>query len=435
MVEEEMAGMGKRVCVESFGCPTSKADGEFMAGCLSEAGYEVVNGAEEADVLIYNTCAVKSPTENRMISMLKGAPKGKRLVVAGCLPLINLERLKAEVCFDGVVGPALGREIVEVVRAVCRGEKVMLLKGDSMPSLDLPRVPVNAIVGIVPISYGCLGSCSYCCVRFARGRLRSYGVGELVERVKRDLDSGAREVWLTSQDTACYGKDIDTSLAELLRAVCKIDGEFFVRVGMMNPNQALEVLDDLIQAYKDDRVFKFLHLPVQSGDDGVLERMNRFYSVEDFGKIVRCFRREFPRVTVATDVICGFPGEGEDAFERTMELVEEVQPDIVNVSRFFPRPGTPAKGMEQLPSLVVKARSGRMAGLARRICFERNRGWLGWEGRVLVDEVGGKSGSLVGRNSAYKPVVLRTEECLLGRLVDVRIVGAHATYLEGEVRR
>jgi len=428
-----MAERAKRIHMESFGCPTSKADGEFMAGCLSEAGYEVVDETEDADVLIYNTCAVKSPTENRMISMLKSAPKGKRLIVAGCLPLINLERLKAEVDFDGVVGPALGCDIVEVVRSVCRGEKVVLLRRNSMPSSDLPKLPINQVVGIVPISFGCLGSCSYCCVRFARGHLRSYEVEELVERVKRDLDSGAREIWLTSQDTACYGKDIDTDLAELLRAVCEINGDFFVRVGMMTPNRVLEILDDLVDAYRDGRVFKFLHLPAQSGDDEVLDRMNRFYSVKDFRKIVGCFKEEFPRITIATDVICGFPGESEDAFERTMELVEEIQPEIVNVSRFFPRPGTPAKEMEQLSPLTVKERSGKITRLARRISLERNRAWLGWEGKVLVDEVGSKAGSLIGRNFAYKPVVLRTDEALLGRLVDVRVVRTSLTYLEGEV--
>ena len=429
-----MAERAKRIHVESFGCPTSKADGELMAGCLSEAGYEVVDETEDADVLIYNTCAVKSPTENRVISMLKSAPKGKRLIVAGCLPLINLERLKAEVDFDGAVGPALGCDIVEVVRSVCRGEKVVLLRANSMPSSDLPRRPINQVVGIVPIGYGCLGSCSYCCVRFARGHLRSYKVEELVERVKRDLNSGAREIWLTSQDNACYGKDIDTDLAELLRAVCKIDGDFFVRVGMMTPNQALEILDDLVDAYGDERFFKFLHLPVQSGDDEVLELMSRFYSVKDFKTIVSCFREEFPRITIATDVICGFPSESEEAFERTLKLVKEVQPDIVNVSRFFSRPDTPAKEMKQLPPLIVKARSGRMSGLASRISSERNKAWLGWEGKVLVDEIGSKPASWVGRNFAYKPVVLRTDEPLLGRLVDIRIVRASPTYLEAEVR-
>lgn len=428
-----MAERAKRIHMESFGCPTSKADGEFMAGCLSEAGYEVVDETEDADVLIYNTCAVKSPTENRMISMLKSAPKGKRLIVAGCLPLINLERLEAEVDFDGAVGPALGCDIAEVVRSVCRGEKVVLLRANSMPSLNLPRLPINEVVGIVPISFGCLGSCSYCCVRLARGRLRSYRVEELVERVKRDLDSGAREIWLTSQDTACYGKDIGTDLAELLRAVCEIDGDFFVRVGMMTPNRVLEILDDLVDVYRDERVFKFLHLPAQSGDDDVLDCMNRFYSVKDFRKIVCCFREELPRITIATDVICGFPGESEDAFERTVELVEEIQPEIVNVSRFFPRPGTPAREMEQLSPLTVKERSRKMAGLTRRISLERNRAWLGWEGKVLVDEVGSKAGSLIGRNFAYKPVVLRADEALLGRLVDVRVVRTSLTYLEGEM--
>jgi MiaB-like tRNA modifying enzyme len=368
-----------------------------------------------------------------MISLLKGVPDGKRLIVAGCLPLIDLERLKREVDFDGVVGPGLGCGIVEVVERVCCGERVVLLTENSMPSLDLPKVPTNEVVGIVPISYGCLGACAYCCVRFARGDLRSYGVGEVVRWVRRDLEGGAREVWLTSQDTACYGRDIDSSLPELLRGVCGVEGEFFVRVGMMNPNFVLEMLDELIEVFRDESVFKFLHLPVQSGDDGVLRRMNRGYGVEDFRRIVRRFREEFPMVTVATDVICGFPGESEEAFGRSLGLVEEVKPDVVNVSRFFPRPGTPAKGMEQLPHGVVKGRSRRISGLARRIAFVRNGGWVGWLGRVLVDEVGSKAGSWVGRNFAYKPVVLKSDEPLLGRFVDVRIVKAHATYLEGEI--
>jgi len=428
-----MTGLTRRVFVESFGCPTSRAEGEAMVGCLLEAGYEIVQEAEDADVLIYNTCAVKSPTENRMLSVLRRVPSSKRLIVAGCLPLINFRRLEAEVDFRGVVGPGLGCGIVEVVERVCRGERIVMLARDSLPSLDLPRVPVNGVVGVVPICFGCLGACAYCCVRFARGRLRSHGVGEVVARVKRDLEEGAREIWLTSQDTACYGKDTGSNLPELLRAMSEVEGEFLVRVGMMNPTFVLGMLDELVDAFGDERVFQFLHVPVQSGDDEVLERMKRGYSVEDFRRIVRCFRDAFPRVTVATDVICGFPGESEEAFGRTMELVREVGPDVVNVSRFFPRPRTPAKMMEQLPHGVVKARSRRMSGLARRVASERNEAWVGWVGSVLVDEVGCKAGSWVGRNSAYKPVVLRTDESLLGRFVDVRVVKARATYLVGEV--
>jgi len=424
----------RRIYVRSFGCPTNLADGELMAGCLSEAGYDVVERAEDADVLIYNTCAVKTPTENRMIEILRRAPKGKRLIVAGCLPLINFERMKAEVKFDGVLGPAPGSKIVEAVHKAGCGERFVALETNSKPSLGLPKIPVNRVVGIVPINYGCLGSCSYCCVLFARGRLRSYQIDELVERVKRDLASGVKEVWLTSQDTACYGKDIAVSLADLLREVCRVEGEFFVRVGMMTPNYALEILDDLIQAYKDEKVFKFLHLPVQSGDDEVLRLMNRPYSVEDFKMIVESFREEIPEITLATDVICGFPGENIEAFERTVELIEEVQPDIVNISKFFPRPRTPAGKMKPfVHPYEIKERSRRLAELSKRVSLERNRAWIGWKGRILVDEVGKNASSWIGRNFVYKPVVVRGGGFLFGRFLVVRVVRVFPTYLEAEI--
>jgi len=405
-----------------------------MAGCLLDAGYEIVGDAARADVIIYNTCAVKTPTENRMMDILRGVPRDRKLIVTGCLPLVNLERLKAEVEFDGVIGPSAGDRIVEVVRKVGCGEKVIVFEGGSKPSLELPRVRANKVVSIVPISYGCLGACSYCCVRFARGDLRSYGVREIVERVERDLGSGVREVWLTSQDNACYGKDIGTNLVCLLEEICGVDGEFFLRVGMMNPNYVLDMLEDLIRVFKSDKVFKFVHLPVQSGDNQVLGLMNRFYSVEDFEKIVCRFREEIPEVTLATDVICGFPGESDEAFGRTLKLVEDVKPDIVNISKFFPRPGTVAEKMRsRLSPRDVKERSRRLADLCGRVSFERNKRWMNWSGRVLVDEVGKRSGSLVGRNFAYKPVVVRGCGSLFGEFVRVRVVEAFQTYLGGVV--
>jgi len=422
----------KRVYVKSFGCSANVADGEVIAGCLSEAGFQVVDCLRDAEILVYNTCAVKSPTENRVMDVLRKAPRDKRLVVTGCLPLINFERLKSEVEFDGVTGPAPGDRIVEVLRRVAAGEKVIFLGGFSKPSLCLPRIPVNPVVSIVPINYGCLGNCSYCCVHFARGRLRSYSVDEVVERVKQDLDSGAKEVWLTSQDTACYGKDIGASLADLLRRVCEVEGDFFVRVGMMNPDHVTGMLDDLAEAYRDEKVFKFLHLPIQSGDDEVLGLMNRRYTVEDFRAVVQAFRKEVPRLTLATDVICGFPGESREAFERTKKLIAEVQPDVVNVSKFFSRPRTQAERMVALSPREVKRRSGEVAELSRRISFERNRAWMGWEGTVLFDERG-KGESWMGRNFAYKPVVVKGGESLVGRFVPVRVINAFSSYLEAEL--
>ncbi len=426
-----------RVFVKSFGCSTNLADGEVLAGCLAEAGHQLTKSPSEAEIIIYNTCAVKGPTENRMIEILRRAPPEKKLVVAGCLPLINFERLTGEVGFDGVVGPAAGSSIVDIVARVSKGEKIREIENslESLPALNLPRVRVNRVISIVPINYGCLGSCAYCCVTFARGRLRSYGPEEIVERVKKDLTLGIREFWLTSQDTACYGRDRQTNLAELLDAVCGIKGEFKVRVGMMTPNTALNILKELVEAFRDNHVFKFVHLPIQSGDNEILRKMHRHYSVEDFKKTIRVFRKSLPDVTLSTDVICGFPGESDKAFKKTLQVIEEVSPDIVNVSKFFARPRTAAAEMSRdfVPLQEIKRRSTAAAALAKKVSLEKNRQWIGWNGEIIIDEVGKVSGSWIGRNFAYKPIVVKSRKKLLGKTLQMKVVRAFGTHLEGEI--
>jgi threonylcarbamoyladenosine tRNA methylthiotransferase CDKAL1 len=412
------------------------ADGEVLAGCLAQAGFQLAALEAEADVLIYNTCAVKGPTENRIIDALKRVPKGKKLVVAGCLPMISFERLMREVRFDGVVGPAAGKGIVDVIARVLDGEKVVELGGlDAKPKLDLPRVKSNPVVSVVPVNYGCLGSCAYCCVVFARGHLRSYSIKEVAERVRSDFEAGAREFWVTSQDTACYGKDLGSNLAELLEALDGLAGEFKIRVGMMTPNMVTDMQAKLIGAFRSDKVFKFLHLPVQSGDDETLERMRRFYTAEQFKSLVNAFRTEFPDLTLATDIIVGFPGETREAFENTLKLLEEVKPDVVNVSKFFARPKTKAAEIkEDLVELgEIKRRSTVAAQLAKQVSFERNQRWVGWVGEVLVDEKGKVEGSWVGRNFAYKPVAIKSMDNLLGKTLRVKVVEASATYLKGAI--
>jgi len=249
------------------------------------------------------------------------------------------------------------------------------------------------------------------------------------------MRSGAREVWLTGQDMACYGRDIGLNLVNLLQAVCRIEEEFFVRVGMMTPNYVLDMLDQLVEAFLDEHVFKFLHMPVQSGDDEVLKRMNRFYCVDDFRRIVDAFRRAIPNITISTDVICGFLGESEEAFERTLRLIGEVKPDVVNVSKFFPRPRTLAEKMKPSVSASdVKERSKRLAELVRRVSWEKNAAWMNWNGKILVDERGKQPGSWIGRNFAYKPIVIKSEdEALIGKFVNARVVKTFQTYLEAEI--
>ncbi len=426
--------MVSKILIKNFGCSSNIADGEVLAGCLAKAGYQITDSQTQADLIIYNTCAVKGPTENRIINQAKHAPKNKKILITGCLPKISFQRLTREVRFDGAVGPALGNKIVTVVQRVLMGEKVVELETQKKPLLSLPRKTSNLVVSIVPINYGCLGSCAYCCVVHARGHLQSYIRKEITSRIQTDYVAGAREFWLTSQDTASYGRDIDTNLAELLHAVSALEGNFRVRVGMMTPNLVLDILPQLVDVFGSAKIFKFLHLPIQSGDDEILRAMRRFYTTEEFKSIVKTFRAKFPRLTLATDVIVGFPGETTESFQNTLKLLEEIQPDVVNVSKFFARPKTPAWNMTEglVEKEETKHRSTLASELAKKLSARQNQRWVGWSGTVLVDEKGKLEGSWVGRNFAYKPIVIENADNLIGKAVNVKISGAAGTYLKGE---
>lgn len=429
---KQMSIKSKHIYVKSFGCSANLADGEFISGCLAQAGFNLVDDPQNAEILVYNSCAVKSPTENRIIDILKKTPKDKRLIVTGCLPLVNFERLKNEVDFDAVTGPAPGNKIVEVVNQIDSGKRIISLTDVLEPNLNLNRISINKIISVVPISYGCLGSCSYCCVRHARGRLRSSPINMVLERIKSDLANGAKEIWLTSQDSACYGKDNGTNLADLLNQICKIKAKFFIRIGMMNPDQTIEIMDELVEAFKDEKVFKFLHLPVQSGDDDILRLMNRRYNLEDFKKVINTFRSSFPKITISTDVICGFPGENKKAFNNTKDLMNDIKPDIVNVSKFFARPRTPAAELEPISALELNRRSREMSVLVKKISFEKNKNWMKWKGELLFDEKG-KGKTLMGRNYAYKPIVVESNETMLGKFVQISVDEVFPTYLKGNL--
>ena len=425
-----------RVFIKSYGCSANTADTEVLKGCIAQAGYQLTDSASTANVVIYNTCAVKGPTENRIIHALKNIPREKKVIIAGCLPLINFERLRREVRFSAAVGPATGQKIIDVVKHVIKGEKLIDLDTalTAKPSLNLPKLQSNPVISVLPVSYGCLGSCAYCCVVFARGHIRSYTINEVTKRIQNDLAAGAKEFWITSQDTACYGRDIGTNLASLIKAVGEVKGDFHVRVGMMTPNLVTDILDDLIAAFKNNKIFKFLHLPVQSGDDTVLSYMRRFYKVQDFREDLKTFRMVFPKATLVTDIICGFPGETREAFENTLKLINEVKPDIVNVSKFFARPHTAAAAMREafVEPAEIKRRSTKAARLTRQIALERNQRWINWSGEVLIDEKGKVPGSWIGRNFAYKPITVQSSSNLLGKTLQVKVIEAFSTHLAGK---
>ena len=426
-----------RVFVRNYGCSANLSDGEVLAGCLSSAGFTVVGYEKDADIIIFNSCAVKGPTENRIIDDIKKTSAEKRIIVAGCLPLISFERLMRETRFDAAVGPAAGENIVSAVKRVGVGEKFVSLENSltAKPNLNLPHIQTNSAISIVLVNYGCLGSCSYCCVKHARGKLRSYKISDITERIKHDLAAGAKEFWVTSQDTASYGRDIGTNLAEMLQAIVDTSGEFKVRVGMMTPNLVTPILQDLLKVFENEKIFKFIHLPVQSGDDNVLKSMQRSYTEADFKELVKSFRGAFPEMTLSTDIICGFPGENAEAHEKTLRLIEETKPDIVNVSKFFARPKTEAWNMRSLfvDRDEIKRRSTQTASAAKRISLERNQKWTGWKGEILVDEKGKIAGTWIGRNYAYKPITVKSNKNLFGKPLQVHVTKAFTTHLSGVV--
>ncbi|NJE43181.1 tRNA (N(6)-L-threonylcarbamoyladenosine(37)-C(2))-methylthiotransferase [Thermococcus sp. GR6] len=421
-----------KVHVETYGCTRNKADAEIMEAILLRAGYELVETPESADYVVVNTCAVKDPTEKHMRERIKELlDSGKRVIVTGCLTHVNPDIIDPRV--SGILGVKSIDRIAEAIDLAERDGKLVSVEGwreRSLDKLGLPRLWRSGVAFVVPISEGCLNACTYCATRFARGVLRSYKPELVVRWVKEALARGYREIQLSSEDTGCYGLDIGTNLAELLDEITSIEGEFRIRVGMMNPNHAIKFLDELIEVYQDEKVYKFLHLPVQSGDNEVLRRMGRTYTVEEFEEIVNEFRRKIPGLNLNTDIIVGFPGETEEAFQNTVELVKRVRPDKINVSRYSPRPGTIAAKWKQLPGWKVKERSRLLHRLRLQIAYEINQDYVGREIEVLIHGEG-KKGGVEGRTFNYKDIIL--DDGAPGELINVRVTWAGSTYLKGTV--
>ena len=418
-----------RVHVEVYGCSANQADAEIASGLLLEAGHTLADTVEEADVSVILTCIVKTPTETKIVRRL-GELVGRRVVVAGCMPKALRSLVEETLPGASLVGPDDVARIPEAVEGAAAGRKAVYLEGSSPNRTCLPRERRSELIHIAPIAAGCLGNCSYCIVKVARGKLYSFPPEGIVADAETAVASGCKEIWVTAEDTAAYDSG-GVRLPELIDRLCAIDGKFMVRVGMTTPNSTLPISNDLVEAFKGEKVYKFLHVPVQSGSDAVLARMRRKYNVGEFKELITRFRREIHGIGIATDIICGFPGETEEQFGESLNLVEWLRPDMLNRSRFWPRPGTEAAGMtDQFPSRITKDRSRVLDEVWWRVNGDLNRAWVGWEGDVLLDKLG-HSGFKEGRTSTYKAVVLKTRK-RLGDRVRVRVTEAAKGYLIGE---
>jgi MiaB/RimO family radical SAM methylthiotransferase len=281
-----------------------------------------------------------------------------------------------------------------------------------------------------------MSECSFCQTKLAKGMLRSYRIGDILRQMRSDIADGCKEIWLSSTDNGCYGKDIGSDLVKLLRACSALEGDYKIRVGMMNPMYLPGMIEDLVQVFSDnDKIFKFLHIPVQSGSDTILRKMKRGHTVNTYRNIVKAFRKVFPEITIATDVIVGFPSETDQDFLKTIALIKETEPDIVNSSKYSARSGTEACKLKRVDSFIIKQRSECLHKLIKETSAKRNSMWKGWKGNVIIDEIG--ENIIQGRNYAYKPVLLPLE-CLalckssnfktyLGDKISVEISG-YSTY-------
>jgi threonylcarbamoyladenosine tRNA methylthiotransferase CDKAL1 len=406
LYQSETVGNKKRVWVETYGCSASMADSEIIKGILVRGGYGLSTKPEMSDVNLIVTCGVKESTEHRMLSRITAlAQLDKPLVVAGCLPKSDralLERYCPEAC---LLGPHSLDKTLDVVNHSIQNKRVIALNDSVTDKVNLPRVRFNHAVSIIQISSGCMSDCSFCQTKLAKGHLRSYRQGDILRQMEYDVADGCKEIWLTSTDNGCYGLDINTNLAELLDAGCKIPGEFKVRVGMMNPIYLPRFMDKLLVILsKSDKLFKFLHIPVQSGSERILRKMKRGHTSNVFRQIVDVFRTAIPEITIGTDLIAGFPAETDEDFQMTVDLIKATKPDVINSSKFSPRPGTVASKFTRIDTSVVKTRTKKLHDVIRQVTYSRNLQWKGWEGEILVDEVNDKF--IQGRNYAYKPVVL-----------------------------
>ncbi|MFW9961502.1 MAG: tRNA (N(6)-L-threonylcarbamoyladenosine(37)-C(2))-methylthiotransferase [Candidatus Thorarchaeota archaeon] len=421
--------------LETYGCSLNSADSDIITGRLREIDAQPVGSMEQAEFIILNTCGVKEPTEDRIIHRLEELGEStKPVIVTGCLPRISLSRIKQAIPnFAAILGPQAIESMAEIVPEVLAGRRgIIHLESTDESKLKWLESPDEGVICTIPICEGCLGNCSYCAVKFARGQVKSHSEREICQAIGKCTRAGYREIRITSQDLGVYGSDIGSNLVTLMRKVDEIEGNHKFRLGMFNPNLVADSIDEFLQLMKSDHFFKFFHVPLQSGSDSILKAMGRLYTVANWESIVGAIRESFSTATIATDIIVGFPGETKNDFDLSLDVIRRTRPSIVNVSKYGDRPGTLASmSRNKVDTSAKKQRSRRLTTLVNKILLEDNKSWIGWSGSAIVTERGARSGFLC-RNSSYKGIIVH-DELRLGSIVNVQVVDAARTYLLGEI--
>ncbi|OWT33786.1 threonylcarbamoyladenosine tRNA methylthiotransferase [Methanobrevibacter sp. 87.7] len=423
-----------KVSIETFGCIYNKADSQIMAGVLAKNNMELVDNVEDADVIIVNTCYVKLPTESKVTNRIQKLQKtypDKKVIVSGCMVEIDPEKID-KITEEGTswIGPHQLDKTAEVVKAAYNG-KTLREDGLSKKSkVGVKKFSEDKKVHIIQICEGCMGKCTFCCTRLARGPLHSYPIEDIKNEAKEAIENGCVEIELTAQDTAAFGHDTHEKLSTLIREVASLDGNFRIRIGMMHPKNIFDDVDGIIEAFKLPKVYKFMHLPVQTGSDKVLKEMNRRHTIGEYKDFVSKVREAIPEITIATDIIVGYPTETDKDFNETIKLLHELKPSIVHLSKYQHRKGALSSSLKAIPFDVMKKRSKKLTKIISEITKEENDRLLGQTLETLIVEKGSKGG-YIGKTNSYLPVVVDDAE--IGSFVNVKIVETTSTYLIGKI--
>ncbi|MDO5824806.1 MAG: tRNA (N(6)-L-threonylcarbamoyladenosine(37)-C(2))-methylthiotransferase [Methanosphaera sp.] len=418
-----------KIYLETHGCTFNQADSDMMISILKEK-HVMVDSMDEADVILLNTCYVKLPTEQKMITKIRKIEQEypeKKLIIAGCMVEVDPIRLSKFSSKASWIGPHKIDMVDQIVDRTLNGEVVREYGKTNIIKAGAGTKSNDSLIHILQICEGCSGGCTFCCTRSARGSLNSYPIDKIVEEAEDAVANGCRELQVTAQDTACFGEDSGESFAQLLERLANIDGEFRIRVGMMHPKSLKRQLSEVIDVFKqNEKIYNFIHLPVQTGSPKVLKEMNRLHTLDEFKDMVRLFRKEIPSLSLATDIIVGYPTETDDDFNQTLELIEQIKPDIIHISKYMHRPTAKSNTLDEIPHEVMKQRSHKLNALKTKVMLENNKKYEGSIQNVLITDTG-ISGGYVGYTDSYKNIII--DEAVIGEFMEVLIVEGKRTYL------
>ena len=431
--------------VETYGCQQNSSDSEKIKGMLYDMGYDFCDKASEADFILYNTCAVRENAELRVFGNLGALKNIKRkredVIIAVCGCMMQQEHIANKIKskykhVDLVFGTHALYRFPQLLYNVLDGKREFDIKNeDGSVFEDISYKRDDIPLAKIPIMYGCNNFCTYCIVPYVRGRERSRSAERILDEVRDVAKMGYKEVMLLGQNVNSYGNDLTDGLnfTQLLREVCKVDGIERVRFMTSHPK---DISDELITAMAEEKkICNQLHLPVQSGSDRILKLMNRKYTSGQYLDIIKKVKTAIPDIVLTTDIIVGFPGETNEDFERTIDILKEVEYDTIFSFIYSKRVGTPAAEMEDCLTQEEKHKNfDRMLEVQNEISARKNKEYEGTVQKILVEGVSkNNENTLTGRTEGGKVVNFAGDMSLLGQMVNVKITKAQTWSLFGEI--